>query len=141
MRLTTACHAVQYYKTIDREIIPVMMRGENTLKNFHEALKALQTLANKTAPDVPCISRAMPVMKWAPVFELVIESIYGTRDFLPLMYVIRKEQNPADPSSPLIPNIPYLEKHGSLQGELIARAENDHVILMKIMVLYLMLSS
>ena len=89
MRLTTVRHAVPYYKTINREIIPAMMRWEYTLKNFHEALKALQAHADKTAPNVPCISRAMPVIKWAPTFELVMESTYGPRDFLPLMYVIR----------------------------------------------------
>ena len=63
MRLTTACHAVRYYKKIDREIIPAMMQWEHTLKNFHDALKALQALADKTAPDVPRISRAMLVIK------------------------------------------------------------------------------
>jgi hypothetical protein len=127
MRLATACHAVRYYKTTARTISPGMMRWQHTLKNFHDGLKALQALMEKAAPEIPRISRAMPVMKWAPAFEIVMESTYGTRDFLPLMYVIRKEPIPTDPPPALLANRPYSEEHGSLRSELIARASHDHV--------------
>ena len=120
MRILTACHAVRYYNTVGRTITPGMMRWNHTLKNFHEGLKALRALTEKTAPEIPRISRAVPVMKWAPAFEIVMESMYGTRHFLPLMYVIRKDEIPQDPPPPLLPNKPYSEEHGSLQSELIA---------------------
>ena len=43
------------------------------------------------------------------------------------MYVIRKNENPSDPPPALLANKPYSEEHGSLRGELIARASHDHV--------------
>ena len=127
MRILTACHAVRYYNTVGRTITPGMMRWNHTLKNFHEGLKALRALTEKAAPEIPRISRAVPVMKWAPAFEIVMESTYGTRDFLPLMYVIRKEVHPADPPPSIVINRPYSEEFGSLRAELIARASHDHV--------------
>ena len=114
MRLATACHVVRYYKTIGREIEPSMMQWQSTSKNFHHGLKAKQALTDKTPPDIPQISRAMPVMKWAPAFEIVMESTDETGDFLPLMYVIRKNEDPADPAPALLANKPYSQEHGSL---------------------------
>ena len=104
-----------------------MMRWEHTLKNFDHALKALKALSEKAPPEIPKISRAMPVMKWSPAFEIVMESTYGTRDFLPLMYVLRKDVIPVDPPPPLMTNRPFSEDTGSLRSELINRASHTHV--------------
>ena len=49
-----------------------MMKWNPALKNFHNGLKAIKVLREKTPSEIPRTSRSLPVMKWAPAFEIVM---------------------------------------------------------------------
>ena len=125
MRFCTACEAVKYYTTVNRlPITTAMMRWSTVLKNFHKNLKTIKKLEDKTEPEIPRISRNLPVMDWVPAFELTLKGMFGTRAHISLQYVIRAVAVPPD-APPLEVNQVYSTEHGSVRAELNARALHD----------------
>ena len=95
----TTAEAVRYYNTIGREFTPAMMKwsatGDHsrTLKNFSDGMKALEELESKNGPEIPKISKSLPMMKWAPAFESLLSGCYGVRKPLSLLYARREKAN------------------------------------------------
>ena len=124
-RLKIAASAVRYYSTIGRAITPQNMHYGNVLKNFGEQWESIIKKAKDDEPEVPKITRALPVFKWTESFEDFLHQIIGTRH-IALAYLIRDDVIPTDPTPPLVINRCYSETHGSVQGEMIARATHNH---------------
>ncbi|CAJ1932888.1 unnamed protein product [Cylindrotheca closterium] len=123
-RLKTAASAVQFYLATGRALTAACMRWTNTLIMYQEKREALKIAQEREDPKVPCVSKALPIMKWLAAFRSVIHESYGVRGF-PLGYVLREDADvPAEP--PLAPDRPYSIEHGSLVAEFTARASHTH---------------
>ena len=101
------------------------LRFDPVVRNFQVQHKALQDRGKEDPPEVPKISKALPVLKWAEAFDDHLTRCIGKRN-IPLAYVTREEVVPAGPIPPLALNMPHSEMHGSVEGELVARATHTH---------------
>ena len=126
-RLKTAMDIAKYYGTVNRDLTAANMRWTPVIRNFQEHWKALVDRKDEDDPDVPKISKALPVMKWAEAFPDFLQRVIGART-IPLTYVIRETVAVADPPPALAQNQPYSEEHGSVEEELIARANHTHAL-------------
>ena len=122
MRITAAINIVIYYNAVGRDLTVQNMRWEPTIRNFSKAWKSLTSRKEKDPPETPKISKSLVVMKWAEAFPDFLHRVVGART-IPLNYVIRPTV--AVGAAPaLLPNQPYCEDHGSVEEELIARANH-----------------
>ena len=113
-----------------------MMRWNPTGKNFEKQWLALQQVKDAETPDVPKISKTLPIMKWRDAFIDMLGQCIGIRD-ISLMYLIRPDVAVPDPPAalqahPPVPGAlnglyPHSEDAGSIGDELILRASHDHV--------------
>ncbi|CAJ1966195.1 unnamed protein product [Cylindrotheca closterium] len=123
-RLKAAASAVRFYLATGRALTAACMRWTNTLIMYQEEREALKIAQEREDPKVPCVSKALPIMKWLAAFRSIIHESYGVRGF-PLGYVLRENADvPAEP--PLAPDRPYSIEHGSLVAEFTARASHTH---------------
>ena len=122
-RLLEACAIVRYYQTTGRRLTTDNLKY-SIIKYFIEQWNAMKKKKEETAPEVPKISKQLPVLKWSEAFIDYLNRAMGART-IPLAYVVRTE--PVVPSAPaLVADRPYSSEHGSVEAELIARASHDH---------------
>ena len=96
------------------------------MKNFEAQWKALkERKKNEDSPDVPKITKALPIMKWTEAFPDFLRQIIGVR-MIPLIYVIRTEVVVPAAAPALENNQPHSTEHGSVESELIARASHTN---------------
>ena len=114
---------VRYYEMIDRELSASNMRWEPVIKNFTQQWKALSDTKDGEAPEVPKISKTLSIIKWTEAFTDFLHQKIGVR-MVPLAYVVREVTVPIAPPPPLATNLPYSDQHGSVEGELTARASH-----------------
>ena len=126
-RLKIAASAVRYYMTVGREITAENMHFQNVLKNFGEQWDAIIQKGKMDEPDVPKITRALPIVRWTESFEDFLHQVQGSRH-IALAYLIREDAVPRDPAPPLLNHRCYSAEHKSVMGELIARANHDHTM-------------
>jgi len=126
-RLKTAMHAARYYQTVGRELTTANMRWDPVLKNFQESWKALADRKDEDEPDVPKITKALPIMKWTEAMRDHLQRVVGCR-MIPLAYVIRDNEDVPAAAPPLENTQPYSTEHGSLVEEMIARASHTHAL-------------
>ena len=124
-RLKIAAAAVRYYQTIGRDIDANNMHFTNVLKNFGEQWEAIKQKEKDDEPEVPKITRSLPIVRWTESFEDFLHQVIGSRH-ISLSYLVRENVEASDPAPPLLENKCYSEEHGSVMGELIARATHDH---------------
>lgn len=127
-RLSAACNLVRYYDTINRSLTPGNLQWNQVMKNFDEQWKALQERKGKDArsPDVPAITKALPIINWTESFNDYLHRVIGVRS-IPLAYVIRDKVDVIPIQAPQhAANQPYAAIHGSIESELIARALHTH---------------
>ena len=62
-RLTVACELVRYYNTVGRDLTSGNMKWTHVMKNFEAQWKALKARKDSDDPDVPKISKALPIIK------------------------------------------------------------------------------
>ena len=131
-RLLVATKAVKYYNTIARPFVPNNMTWDPILKRFKEEWNALERRRkDDETPEVPTITKALPMLKWAEAFKDFLSRVVGVR-YIPLSYVIRDDAEVPDPAAPLQTdnngNIirPYSEETGSVEAELVLRASHAH---------------
>ena len=124
-RLTVACELVRYYNTIGCDLSAGNMRWSNVMKNFEIQWKALKERKEADDPDVPKISKSLPIMKWTDAFQDYLHRTIGVRT-IPLAYITRETVDiPAIPP-PQDANKPHSTEHGSIEVELVACASHDH---------------
>ena len=97
------------------------------MKNFEIQWKALKARKVVDFPEVPKISKSLPILKWAEAFPDFLNQVIGSRT-IPLSYVIRNEVDVPATAPPLAQHQPHSTEHGSVEEELIARASHDHAL-------------
>ena len=95
------------------------------MSNFEIQWKALKDRKDENDPDVPTITKALPIIKWTEVFQDFLHRVIGART-IPLAYVIRTDPHVPGIAPTLAPNQPHSTEHGSVEEELIARASHTH---------------
>ena len=76
-RLTNACHMVRYYNAVNRPLTAQNMKWNPTGKNFELQWKALNQVKDEDDPDVPKISKSLPIMKWKDAFVDMLGRVVG----------------------------------------------------------------
>ena len=97
------------------------------MKNFEIQWKALKAKKEEDVPDVPKISKSLPVIKWTEAFQDFLARVIGVRT-IPLSYVIRQVVEVNNPPPVRATDQPHSTRHGSVEGELIARAPHNHAL-------------
>lgn len=124
-RLLVACDLVRYYQTTGRDISAANMRWTHVMKNFEIQWKALKEMRDDDEPEVPKITKALPIIKWTEAFQDFLNRVVGART-IPLSYVIRENVAVPAVAPPLATNRPHSDEHGSVERELVARASHNH---------------
>ena len=123
-RLLAACDIVRYYETVGRTTTAGNMQWSPIIRNFSEQWKALKERKDDDI-DVPKITRSLPMLKWIEAFTDFLHRKVGSRT-IPLAYVIHEQVEVPVVAPALANGRPYSTEHGSVEGELIARANHDH---------------
>jgi hypothetical protein len=100
------------------------MQWEPVMKNFIVSWKALKDRKDGETPEVPKISKTLSIIKWTEAFTDFLHRKIGVQ-MIPLAYVVRVDIVPPPPTA-LATNLPYSADHGSVEGEMIARASHNH---------------
>jgi hypothetical protein len=116
---------VRFYKTINRELTAVNLQFDPVIENFTEQWKALLQRKKDDPPEVPKISKALPIMKWTEAFDDFLNRAIGTRT-IPLSYVTRETVTPTNILPPQAQDRPHSIENGSVEGDMIAFASHDH---------------
>ena len=120
MRLTAATKLVRFYAMVGRPLTLANMTWNTVMRNFNEQWKALEERKENENPDVPKITKALPVIKWTEAFTDYLSRAIGVR-MIPLAYVIRPEADVPVAAPALAAGEPYSLEHGSVEQELVAR--------------------
>ena len=87
-RISVAYEIVRYYKGVRHDITVANMRWTQVIKNFEDQWKALKGRKEDDEPDVPKISKSLPIIKWTEAFQDFLHWVIGVR-MIPLAYVTR----------------------------------------------------
>jgi hypothetical protein len=126
-RLLAACDIVRYYETTGRALTPGNITWNTVIKNFADQWKALNDRKAGDVPDVPKITKALPIIKWTEAFADYSHRIIGVR-MIPLAYVIRETVAVPAVAPPLLAGQPHSDEHGSVESELVARANHTNAL-------------
>ena len=63
-RWTVACDLVRYYQTVGRDLTAANIQWNQVMSNFEVQWKALKDRKDEDDPDVPTITKALPIIKW-----------------------------------------------------------------------------
>ena len=124
-RLGVVCDLVWYYDTVGHDLTAPNMCWNQVGKNFEIQWKALKDRKEEDPPEVPKITKTLPIMKWTEAFQDYLHRVIGVR-VIPLAYIIRADSGVPMPAPPLAPNQPHSEVHGSIEYELVERASQEH---------------
>ena len=125
LKLKAAAKIAQYYEIIDREMTPAMMAYRTVIKNYMLHHEILETRMKEDKTPVPKITKGILITDWAESF-LDYQSRCVGRRAIPNVYVLRSLVAVPATAPDLLPDLPYSEEHGSVEGELIARASHSH---------------
>jgi hypothetical protein len=123
-RLIEAGESIRFYQTIDRPETAGNLRYDHILKDFTKQWKALKSRKDDNSPNVPIISKALPVIKWTEAFYDFLSQTIGVR-MIPLSYVTRENEVVPAACPPLRTNKPHSDLFGSVELYLINRASHD----------------
>ena len=97
------------------------------MKNFEIQWTALKDRKKDNDPEVPKITKALPIIKWIEAFQDFLHWIIGVR-MIPLAYVIFANVNIPAPPPQLTVNQPHSDKHGFVEAELVACSSHTHAL-------------
>ena len=89
MRIEHAADCFRYYQLCGREITAANIRWP-TIKQFSEQWKALSDKKERDKPDVPKVTKELPILQWMETFADYLKQCIGVRN-VPLYYVIRPD--------------------------------------------------
>ena len=118
-RIAVACDLVRYYTTVGRDLMAANLQWNTIMMNFKIQWTALKERKGDDSPDVPKISKVLPVIKWTEAFQDFLNRKIGNCN-IPLVYIICDEPNPPAAALPLAAGQPHSIEHGSVEAELIA---------------------
>ena len=113
-RLLVATDLIKYYNMTGREISASNIRWNHVMKNFEIQWKALKSKKDEDLPEVPKITKALPIIKWTEAFQDFLDRVIGVRT-IPLCYVIREEAQVPANAPPLAADQPHSTEHGSVE--------------------------
>ena len=122
-----ACDLIRYYETVGRDLTAANIQWNQVISNFEIQWKALKDRKDEDDPDVPKITKALPIIKCTEAFQDFLNRVIGAR-MIPLAYVIQIDPQVPGLAPPLAANEPHSTEHGSVEGELIARAAHTHAL-------------
>ena len=86
-RLTVACDLVGFYQTVGRDLTAANIQWNQVMSSFEIQWKALKYRKDGGDPDVPTITKALPIIKWTEVSQDFLHRVIGART-IPLAYVV-----------------------------------------------------
>ena len=123
-RLIHATKLIRYYDTVGHAATAANLQWTRVMKNFSEQWKALKDKKGGNEPEVPKITKALPIIKWTEAFRDYLHGVIGVRT-ISLAYVIRPEA--AVPAiGPQAAGTPHSAEHEAIETELIVRASHGH---------------
>jgi hypothetical protein len=125
VRLIAATKLLKFYNTIGHPIDAAGMRWDQVMKNFNEQWQAIEDNKEKTAPDVPTITKGLTIIKWIESFQDHCYRCIGQRN-IPLAYVIRETVAVPALCPDRLHNQPFSQVHGSILDDMINRASHTH---------------
>ena len=78
-RLLVATDLVKYYETTGRDLTAANIQWNTVMHNFAIQWKALKDKKEDDIPDIPKITKALPVMKWTEAFKDFLSRVIGVR--------------------------------------------------------------
>ena len=120
-RLNIACSMIRFYEMIGRGLTATNLQYTPIMSNFKDLWKAIVDRKDSDDPETPKITKALPIMKWTESFTDHLNRCIGVR-YVPLSYVIRADEAVLAICPPLSTDQPYSDVHGSVEGDMIARA-------------------
>jgi hypothetical protein len=124
-KLAAAAEYMRYFQTVGRVTSAATVTYDPIIKKFTQHWAALVARKAATEPDIPKITKALPVTKWTESFADFLERVCGVRT-IPLAYVIRDDVAVVMPAPAMEPTEPFSTEHGSVEAELVARALHTH---------------
>ena len=117
--IAITCDLVKYYTIVGCDLAAANLQWSTVMKNFEIQWTVLKERKGDDSPDVPKISKVLPVIKWMEAFQDFLNRKIGNHN-IPLAYIIRDEPNPPAAAPPLAVGQPHSIEHGSVEAELIA---------------------
>src|SRR5688572_16301922 len=102
------------------------MQWDPIIKTFMDYWKSLVDRKKDDYPDIPKITKSVPVIKWTEVFSDFLAHVVGSRT-VPLSYVIWPVIH-VMLIGPLQPGQPYSQEFELLEEGLVARASHMHAL-------------
>ena len=115
-RLTMVCDLIRYYQTVGRDLTAANIQWNQVMSNFEIQWKALKERKDEDDPDVPKITKALPIIKWTEAFQDFLNRDIGAR-MIPLAYEIQIDPQVPGNAPPLAANQPHSTEHGSVEAE------------------------
>ena len=78
-RLAVACNLIRYYQTVGRDLTASNIQWNQVMSNFEIQWKALKERKDEDDPEVPYISKALPIIKWTEAFQDFLNRVIGVR--------------------------------------------------------------
>jgi hypothetical protein len=125
-RLTHAAKLIQYNATVGcKNATAGNLQRTPVMKNFSEQWnKALEDKKGGNKPEVPKITKVLPIIKWTEASRDYLHRVIGICT-VPLAYVIQPEA-PVPAKGIQATGTPRSTEHKAIKTELIARAFHGH---------------
>ena len=78
---------VRFYQTVGRDLTAANIQWNQVMSNFEIQWKALKDRKDEDDPDVPKITKALPIIKWTEVFQDFLNRVIGAR-MIPLKSLV-----------------------------------------------------
>ena len=126
-RLAVACNLIRYYQTVGMDLTASNIQWNQVMIYFEIQCKALKERKDEDDPEVPKITKALTIIKWTEAIQDFLNRVIGAR-MIPLAYVIQIDSQVPGNALPLVVNHPHSTEHGSVEGELVARAAHTYAL-------------
>ena len=126
-RLLVISDLVCYYDMVGRDVTAANVCYTHVGKSFETQWKALKARKDGGVPDVPKITKALPIIKWSKSFRDFLSRVIGVR-IIPLAYVIREQAIVPGVAPALVDHHPHSHVHGSVENEMVHRASHTHAL-------------
>ena len=78
-RLTVACDLVRFYQTVGRDLTAANIQWNHVMSTFEIQWKVLMDRKDEDDPDVPQITKALPIFKCTEAFQGFLNRVIGAR--------------------------------------------------------------